>query len=97
MRANISVKAIDRASAQPIPGVKVMLGTTMYSLEQTTDPYGGASFTIDVGGDEAGRHPEEGIAVSITANKTGYYQYRDRFPCYGNKATIAQMERTKNG
>jgi len=93
MKANISVKAIDRATAQPIPGVNMVLGSTRYSLEQTTDPYGTVSFTIDVGGDEAGRHPEEGVAITITANKEGYYQYRDRFLCYGNKATIAQMER----
>jgi len=94
MRASISIKAIDRMTAQPIPGVAVELGTNMYSLEQVTDPYGRASFTVDVGGDEAGRHPEEGIAVSITANKNGYLQFRDRFLCYGNKAIIAQMERT---
>ena len=94
MRATISVKAIDRMTAQPIPGVSVSLGTNMYSLEQATDPYGGASFIVDVGGDEIGRHPEEGIAVSITANKNGYHQFRERFLCYGNKAIIAQMERT---
>jgi len=94
MRANISVKAIDRRTAQPIPSVTVELGTNMYSLQHITDSLGSVSFTVDVGGDEAGRHPEEGIAVSITANKNGYYQFRDRFLCYGNKAIVAQMERT---
>ena len=93
MRATVTLKAIDRATAQPIPSAHVMLGTTIYSLEQDTDPYGRASFTVDVGGDEAGRHPEEGIAVSVTANKEGYHQFRDRFMLYGNKAMIAQMER----
>jgi len=93
VRVTVTLKAIDRATAQPIPGTRVMLGTSMYSLEQGTDPYGRASFTVDVGGDEAGRHPEEGIAVSLTANREGYHQWRDRFMLYGNRAVIAQMER----
>ena len=93
MRATVTLKTIDRATAQPLPGTRVMLGTSMYSLEQDTDPYGRAAFTVDVGGDEAGRHPEEGIAVSLTANREGYHQWRDRFMLYGNRAVIAQMER----
>ena len=94
MRANVAVKAIDRKTAAPMPDVTVELGTSMYSLKQVTDPYGNASFIIDVGGDEVGRHPEEGIAVLLSAFKKGYLDARDRFMCFGNKATIIQMERT---
>jgi hypothetical protein len=65
----------------------------MYSLKQVTDPYGTASFIIDVGGDEVGRHPEEGIAILLSAIKNGYLTARDRFMCFGNQAKIFQMER----
>ena len=54
---------------------------------------GSASFTIDVGGGEAGRHPEEGVAILLTASKPGYGMKRDRFIAYGNRAVIFQMER----
>ena len=94
MRANVAVKTIDRGTAAPIPEVTVELGTSMYSLHQVTDPYGNVSFVIDVGGDEVGRHPEEGVAVLLSAFKKGYVNARDRFMCFGNKATIIQMERT---
>jgi len=94
MRANVAVKTIDRMTAAPIPDVIIELGTSMYSLKQVTDPYGTASFTIDVGGDEVGRHPEEGIAVLLNAFKNGYVNARDRFMCFGNQAKIFQMERT---
>ena len=93
MRANVAVKTIDRRTAAPIPGVTVELGTSMYSLKQVTDSYGAASFIIDVGGDEVGRHPEEGIAVLLSAFKNGYVNTRDRFMCFGNQAKIFQMER----
>ena len=93
MRANVAVKTIDRMTASPMPDVTVELGTSMYSLKQVTDPYGTASFIIDIGGDEVGRHPEEGIAILLSAFKNGYVNARDRFMCFGNKATILQMER----
>ena len=93
MRANIAVKAIDRRTARPIPGVNIELGAATYSLNQVTDPTGAASFTIDVGGGEAGRHPEEGVAILLTAYKPGYGMKRDRFIAYGNRAVIFQMER----
>ena len=93
MRANVAVKTIERRTAKPLQGVTVELGTSVYSLRQVTDPKGSVSFTIDVGGDEAGRHPEEGIAVLLSAMKGGYEVARDRFMCFGNKAVIFQMER----
>ncbi len=94
MRANIAVKAIDRRTARPIPGVRIELGAATYSLNQVTDQMGSVSFIIDVGGGEAGRHPEEGVAISLTASKPGYGMKRDRFIAYGNRAVIFQMERT---
>ena len=93
MIANVAVKTIDRRTAAPIPDVTIELGTSMYSLKQVTDPYGTASFIIDVGGDEVGRHPEEGIAILLSAIKNGYFTARDRFMCFGNQAKIFQMER----
>ena len=93
MRANIAVKAIDRRTARPIPGVRIELGAATYSLNQVTDQMGSVAFTIDVGGGEAGRHPEEGVAISLTASKPGYGMKRDRLIAYGNRAVIFQMER----
>ena len=93
MRANVAVTVIDRKTATPIQGAVVTLGTSMYTLNQASDPNGRASFIIDVGGGEAGRHPEEGIPVSLWARKTGYETFMDRFMCFGNQAVIAQLER----
>ena len=93
MRANIAVKAIDRSTKRTIPGVNIELGAATYSLKQVTDQLGSAAFTIDVGGEEAGRHPEEGVAILLTATKPGYGMKRDRFITYGNRAVIFQMVR----
>lgn len=93
MRANIAVKAIDRRTARPIPGVRIELGAATYSLNQVTDQMGSVAFTIDVGGGEAGRHPEPGVAILLTATKPEYGRKRDRFIAYGNRAVIFQMER----
>jgi len=93
MRANIAVKAIDRSTKRPLPGVNIELGAATYSLNQVTDPVGSVSFTIDVGGGEAGRYPEEGVAILLTATKPGYKMERDRFISYGNRAVIFQMVR----
>jgi len=93
MRANIAVTAIDRSTKRPLPGVNIYLGAVTYSLSNVTDPTGSVSFTIDVGGGEAGRHPEEGVAILLTAAKPGYKRKRDRFIVYGNRAVIFQMER----
>jgi len=94
MKVGITFKAIDRYTHQPIPGVNTTLETPQTGLTLYTGPDGIATFTVDVGGEEVGRHPEEGIPITITANKRGYYQWRRRFMCYENRGIIAQMERT---
>jgi hypothetical protein len=93
MRANVAVKVIDKSTGKPIEGANVVLGTSIYSLNGTTDSKGSLTFVIDVGGGEAGRHPEEGVALLLTVTKNGYEMERDRFICYGNQAIVFRMER----
>lgn len=92
-KANVAVKVLDRSTGKPVQGALVELGTSRYSLSGYTDALGQSTFRIDVGGGEAGRHPEEGVAVLLTVTKQGYDVERDRFICYGNTPTIFNMRR----
>lgn len=93
MKANIAVKVIDKKLGYPIEGALVTLSTTQYQLEQYTNVKGQTDFRIDVGGDEIGRHPEEGINIRVRATKEGYYVAEDMLPVYGNQALVLQAEK----
>lgn len=92
-RANVAVKTIDLLTGKPLQGVRVDLGTPTYSLDGVTDSKGQMIFTVDVGGGEAGRHPEPGLAVRLAVSKSGYVPQSERFLLYGNQAFIYRMER----